>query len=146
MKKEIVMIFRRARISDIPKIIKVIKNERALRGYVREYTKEMLKQAIKNKDRATYVFAGDGNIAAFLEVRLEHMQRRAYLETIIVARRYRRKGIGSLLVNQIEKIAKNRKCKNVSFLSRVNNVAMNFLARKRGYRQKGEFIFWEKEL
>jgi ribosomal protein S18 acetylase RimI-like enzyme len=141
------MRFRKLKLSDVNEIVKLISGERALEDYAGEYSSEVIRKMVHDKNTIAYVFEDKkGHVAAFLEIKLDKIQKRAYLETIIVAKEYRGRGIATLLMKEMEAIARNRKLKRISFLVRKWNKPMNFLAENKGYKKKDELIFWDKEL
>ncbi|MBI2629727.1 GNAT family N-acetyltransferase [Candidatus Pacearchaeota archaeon] len=83
---------------------------------------------------------------AFEEFKIDPAQKRVYLETIVVSKLHRGKGIGSILMKQVEKFAKNKSYNRLAFVVRKWNKPMNYLAKKSGYIERDELIFWEKEI
>ena len=137
---------RKARKTDIPELVKLVKKEKTVEDYPGEYSTDVFKQMLKDKDTMLFVIEEDKKPIAFQEFKIDKSQKRIYLETIIVSKKYRGRGLASTLIKKVENFAKSKKFKRISFVTRKWNKPMNFLARKQGFKQKDELIYWEKML
>ena len=140
------MKIRKAKSSDIPELVKLVRGESTVEDYPGGYSPKVFKQMLEDKDIVVLVVEEDKKPIAFQEFKIDNSQKRIYLETVIVSKEQRGKGVASKLMNEVENFAKKKKYKRLAFVVRKWNKPMNSLAKKSGYKEKDELIFWEKEL
>ena len=140
------MLIRKLKSPDIPELVKMVKGENAVEDYPGEYYARVFKQMLKEKETIVLVVEENKRIIAFQEFKIDPAQKIIYLETIIVSKKHRGRGIGSILMKEVEKFAKKNRYGRLAFVVRKWNKAMNTLAKKSGYAEKDELIFWEKEI
>ena len=140
------MKIRKLKLSDIPELVELVKGEATIEDYPGEYSPKLFKQMLEDKDTIVLVVEEDSKLIAFQEIKIDKSQKRIYLETIIVSKEHRGKGIASKLMEEVEKLARQKKFKRLAFIVRKWNKPMNSLAKKLGYTEKDELIFWDKEL
>jgi ribosomal-protein-alanine N-acetyltransferase len=140
------MKIRKLKSSDIPELVRLVRGESAVEDYPGEYSARVFKQMLKEIETIVLVVEEDKKPIAFQEFKIDSAQKRIYLETIVVSKKYRGRGIGSILMKEVEKFAQKKKYGRLAFVVRKWNKAMNTLAKKLGYREKDELIFWEKEI
>ena len=73
---------------------------------------------------------GFGSVVIFFKTRGNHQ---GIIEDVVVDKKYRKKFVGSLIVNKLIKLAKNKKCYKVVLQS--NKKSLNFY-KKLGFKQK----------
>ncbi len=140
------MRIRRLKLQDIPELVKLVKGETAVEDYPGEYSAKVFRQMLKEKETIVLVAEKNKKIVAFQEFKIDHAQKRIYLETIVVSRKHRGQGIGSILMEEVERLAKKKKYRRLAFVVRKWNAGMNYLAKKANYKKKDELIFWEKTI
>lgn len=140
------MEIRKLKSSDIQELIKLVKGEKTVEDYPGEYSARVFKQMLKDSETVVLVVEEDKKPIAFQEFKIDSVQKRIYLETIVVSKKHRGRGIGSILMKEVEKFAKKKRYGRLAFVVRKWNKSMNALAKKSGYTEKDEMIFWEKEI
>ena len=104
------------------------------------FTKEQITQLLKEYNCVSLVARVGGIIAGFV-IGIMYVDRRAlnaHILTIDVSPAYRRKGIGQLLLQEIERIFRDKGVKDSSLEVREDNVAAINLYRKLGYEKVGK--------
>jgi ribosomal protein S18 acetylase RimI-like enzyme len=69
-----------------------------------------------------------------------------YLHTIVVDEKYRGKGIGKMLMDCMENLAKEQGKYVIELYTEVKNKKMQNLIKKREYKKGDKFIFYSKNL
>jgi ribosomal-protein-alanine N-acetyltransferase len=104
------------------------------------FTKEQILQLLKEYNCVTLVAKVDGTIAGFV-MGMMYVDRKAlnaHILTIDVSPAYRRRAIGQLLLQEIERIFKEKGVKASHLEVREKNVAAINLYRKLGYAKIGK--------
>ncbi|MGB8779587.1 MAG: ribosomal protein S18-alanine N-acetyltransferase [Candidatus Bathyarchaeia archaeon] len=104
------------------------------------FTKEQILQLLKEYNCVNLVARVDGIIAGFV-IGLMYVDRKAlyaHILTIDVSPAHRRRGIGRLLLQEIERIFKEKGVKASHLEVREDNVAAINLYRKLGYEKIGK--------
>lgn len=138
------MKIRRLRLSDIPHLEELVVGESAVEDYPGEYSSKVFKQMLEDKHTIVLVVIEEQKPIAFQEFKIDTSQKRIYLETLVVSKYHRGKGIAQKLMMEVEKIAKSKHLGRLSFTVRKWNKPMNSLAQKLGFIKKDELIFWDK--
>lgn len=139
------MEFREATAADIATLIELVRGEDTVEDYPGEYSEAVFTQMLADEDTIVLV-ADDDRPIGFHEFKLDHIQHRAYLETVVVSNAHRGRGIATQLIREAERIARERGCTRSSFLVRARNDPMNMLAKKLGYAEQDRLVLWDKEL
>ena len=103
------------------------------------FTKEQITQLLKEYNCVSLVARVGGIIAGFV-IGMMYVDRkalRAHILTIDVSPAYRRRGIGQLLLQEVERIFRDKGVKASSLEVREDNVAAINLYRKLGYVNVG---------
>ena len=98
------------------------------------YPREELSRFINQRGSGTWVAEESGEIAGFL-IAERRAQKVAHIVTIDVPDRWRRRGVGSLLMDAAEHWAREQKLLLVSLETAENNTAAQRLYEARGYRK-----------
>jgi ribosomal-protein-alanine N-acetyltransferase len=98
------------------------------------YAREELSRFMSQRGSGTWVAEESGEIAGFL-IAERRAQKVAHIVTIDVPDRWRRRGVGSLLMDAAEHWAREQKLLLVSLETAENNTAAQRLYEARGYRK-----------
>jgi len=104
------------------------------------FTKEQIAQLLKEYNCVSLVARVGGVIAGFV-IGMMYVDRkalRAQILTIDVSPAYRRRGIGQLLLREIERIFRDKGVKASTLEVREDNIAAINLYRKLGYKNVGK--------
>ena len=104
------------------------------------FTKGQMLQLLKEYNCVNLVARVDGTIAGFV-IGMIYVDRKAtyaHILTIDVSPAYRRRGIGRMLLQEIERIFKEKGIKTSHLEVREDNVAAMNLYRKLGYEKIGK--------
>lgn len=145
---------RRATQADVPRIIELWKALEAHHvrhhGYgrgifeyrpdrVKSYTKYLKKQH-RRRNSAVFVAEVGGRVAGHVMVEIQKLppiyvhDRNAYVCEIVVDERYRRKGIGTMLLKEAEAWAKKKKMYSISLMVHVANENALATYKKAGFK------------
>ena len=72
--------------------------------------------------------------------------RYSYIDVLIVNNKYRRKGIGTKLLEHIEKLSKKYKFNLIWLFSDKRDVPLHLLANKLKYQKGKKFLFFSKKI
>jgi ribosomal-protein-alanine acetyltransferase len=103
------------------------------------FTKQQIAQLLQNSNSISLVAKEDGNIIGFIigALFMEDGNIVGHVLTIDVSPSHRRKGVGLKLLQEMEKIFRDRGAKVCRLEVREDNVAAISLYRKLGYRKVG---------
>jgi ribosomal-protein-alanine acetyltransferase len=103
------------------------------------FTKQQIAQLLQNSNSISLVAKENGNIIGFIigALSMEDGNIVGHVLTIDVSPSHRRKGVGLKLLQEIEKIFRDRGAKVCRLEVREDNVAAISLYRKLGYRKVG---------
>lgn len=121
----------------------MVGGEKAIEDYEGEYSTGVFRSMLR-RGALVYV-AEEGRIpVGFLEVERDVERKGLYLRTIAVAKAHRGKGIGNVLFDKFESLAKKFKVRCRMFSVCEWNKPMRSLARKRGYRSVHRLVLYLK--
>jgi ribosomal-protein-alanine acetyltransferase len=108
------------------------------------FTKQQMAQLLQNDNTISLVAKENGEIVGFIigMLSLEDNVVIGHILTIDVCPSHRRKGVGIKLLQEIEKIFKDRKASVCCLEVREDNVAALNLYRKLGYRKIGKIEYY----
>jgi len=103
------------------------------------FTKQQIAQLLQNSNSISLVAKENGNIIGFIigALSMEDGNIVGHVLTIDVSPSHRRKGVGLKLLQEMEKIFRDRGAKVCHLEVREDNVAAISLYRKLGYRKVG---------
>jgi ribosomal-protein-alanine acetyltransferase len=103
------------------------------------FTKQQIAQLLQNSNSISLVAKEDGNIIGFIigALFMEDGNIVGHVLTIDVSPSHRRKGVGLKLLQEMEKIFRDKGAKVCRLEVREDNVAAISLYRKLGYRKVG---------
>lgn len=108
------VLIRKGKIADIPQLIKLYSGVKEISDFAgQKYDKNYFLQYIKSKDNIVLVAEQDVKICGALNAEFEDLAKYTFLVNIVVSKKYRGKGIGSLLIKSIEAISKKKKHKQM---------------------------------
>ena len=126
---------RRADESDIP-VLSMLAEEFMPEETTREKRIEILGQALKNPDYELLLAELDGNIAGFIDQWIihdfAHGAKLSYIQNFHVTSKHRRKGIGSRLLQEVLRSAKNKGVLEIHVVTEFENKPAINLYRKHG--------------
>jgi ribosomal protein S18 acetylase RimI-like enzyme len=135
-----------ARITDA-KIINQLLNtdpHLSMQGNKGDYNIEDTKEFIKSKINKVLVYEIDKKIVGVIIAQI--WKTYCYLHLIVIDKNYRGKGIGTLLMNKIHEIAKERKIDCIESITEKENLKMQALFDKFDYKRGNEYISYIKEI
>jgi len=111
------------------------------------FTKQQIAQLLQDSNSISLVAKEDGNIIGFIigAVSVENENIVGHILTIDVSPSHRRRGVGFKLLQEMEKIFKDRGVKICRLEAREDNVAALNLYRKLGYRKIGVLEYYYGE-
>ena len=107
-------------------------------------SRENLKRKIGRDSESILVAEEDGKIVACVFLVEDGWS--AFIWRLSVRKNYRKKGIGSQLMEEVEKIAKKRKNKEISLFVDENNIPLEEWYKKQKYIQTKDYTFMYKKL
>lgn len=135
---------RRATVKDIPKLINIVKGVKSIEDYPGEFSKIYFKKMFKKNN--VLVAEIDEEIAGFVEFEWDSGAKRIFLESVAVSKDHRNSGIGSMLIDYVERFAKKHNAIRISMLTRVWNTPINILAKRKGFMKFDTLYGWGKVL
>jgi len=108
------------------------------------FTKQQIAQLLKNPNSISLIAKDNGNIVGFVigMLSVEDGSLVGHILTIDVSPNHRRKGVGIKLLQEIEKIFKNKQAIACRLEVREDNVAALNLYQKLGYRGVGKLEYY----
>ena len=126
---------RRAGESDIP-VLAMLAEEFMPEEATREKRVEILRNALRNPDYELLVAELDGEIAGFVDQWIihdfAHGAKLSYIQNLCVTPKHRRKGVGSRLLQEIIRSAKNKGVLEIHVVTEFENKPAIDLYRKHG--------------
>jgi len=138
------MIIRKVNKKDVKDLSEIIKTARVLEDYYGEYDKRALAKMITKKGFVFLVAEEDGKVVGFINFEVEKDIGRIFLDTIAVHKKFRGKGIASVLYAEMEKHIARLKIKRLFMIVRDYNKEMNEMAKKRGCNLSCKLNYWAK--
>jgi len=133
----------KASINNSGEILKLLNSSHNLVGYRDEkFTLNEVKDYIKDKVNLVLVSKFKGDIIGVIIANL--WKDYCYLYLFIVDKPHRRKGVGSKMMEYLEKIAKKEGY--IGLLTKKRDGEMINLIRKRGYIKGDKFVYFHKNL
>lgn len=108
------------------------------------YNEKEILEYITDKKNRMFVFEEDKKVLGVLLA--EFHSDYVYLHTIIVDKNSRKKGIGKILLDNLDKLAKKEGKKVIETVTSKQNQAMQNLFSKLNYRRAKEFVAYQKFL
>lgn len=137
---------RKATKKDLSKILKLYKSDPYLTGNDNlTYKKAYILEYIIHPVNKLFVAEVDKVIVGVILGQFWKTSKYVYLNELIIDKKYQREGIGTMLYNYLEALAKKQKYKLVYFFSEVSNKNMHKLAKKLKYKKGKNFAFFSKE-
>lgn len=126
---------RRADESDISMLL-TLAEEFMPEEATREKRMEILRKALKDPDYELLVAEVDGEIAGFIDQWViqdfAHGAKLSYIQNLYVIQKHRRKGVGSRLIQEITRSAKNKGASEIHVVTEFENKPAINLYRKHG--------------
>jgi ribosomal protein S18 acetylase RimI-like enzyme len=124
------MNIQKMQVKDIPGLVAMVTEEHPIGEY--GYSEEVFRSLLKDKD-TVFLVAIDQHPVGFLDALIDPGQNRISVKTVMVAKNERRKRVASMLLNEIETLARKQNYSRISFSVGIWNKAMNTLADKMDY-------------
>ena len=141
------LIFRKAKISDIPQLIKLFSNVREIEDYAgMKHDAHYFKSYLASKNYFLYVVCTDSEeILGAMNLELEKKVY-LFLNNIVVSKKARNKGVGRILMKNLELIAKKNSVKRIIFLVYKWNTTMRKIVEHYNYLHNGEMLLYSKKV
>ncbi|MDM9382358.1 GNAT family N-acetyltransferase [Chlorogloeopsis sp. ULAP01] len=115
-----------------------------------EAAKKFLQERFNNNDSVVFAVANNGEIVGFTQLYPSFssvsMKRIWILNDLYVEESHRRKGIANLLMNAVEKYAKESGAVRVILATQISNTNAQQLYESRGYTKNKEFYHYALQL
>jgi len=136
------LVIRKLQAKDISALVRMVRGCAEVEDYPGEYSSSAFKTMLKG---STDCFvAVKGVPVGFVEFSSEWA--RTFVWALMVRPDFRGEGVGSQLLDEVERVAKKRKCSRVSFLVRDWNTAMRKFAQKRKYDETARLVLFDKKI
>jgi len=101
------------------------------------FTKQQIAYLLTDRNSMSLIAKSNGEIAGFVigKIYRDNKSSTGHILTIDVSPKYRRKGIGLKLLQELERILKKRGVKACFLEAREDNIAALSLYRKHGYKE-----------
>ena len=139
------MKIRKLQPADIPHVLKLVRFNPAVEDYPGEFSQASFKQILRSK-RSIALVAEDKKPVAIAIFHLDPAKKKVFFEAIVVAKKYRRSGIGSRLIQKMEQLVRKKTYNHIVFLAWTWNKPMLALGKKIKYKEKGTFVLFEKKI
>ncbi|MCS7124962.1 MAG: ribosomal protein S18-alanine N-acetyltransferase [Candidatus Bathyarchaeota archaeon] len=108
------------------------------------FTRQQIAQLLQNNNTISLIAKEDGNIVGFIigMTAIEENTIVGHILTIDVSPSHRRKGVGIKLLQEMEKIFKNKHAEVCRLEVREDNIAALNLYRKLGYKKIGKLEYY----
>ena|SRR3989338_7766667 len=137
---------RLANKKDAGRILRMLNSAPELRGGKQGYTKEMVNEYISNKNFKIFIYESDKKIAGISLAQFWKKAKYVYLFDLIIKRKYREKGIATILMNHLELEAKKQKMNLVYGHVHKDNKKMQNLLSRIKYKRGKENVYYSKVL
>ena len=132
-------------MKDAKRVLQLLNQSNELRGENGVYYDlKDVKGYLKNKMSKFYVCEADNKVVGFFVA--EFMETLIYLQTIGVDKKYYGKGVGTFLLNFLEKLARKHKKPFIELVTGVNNKRSQNLFKKLKYKRGKKFYYFFKKL
>ena len=109
-----------------------------------KYSEDDIESYLNNRLNKSFVCEVDEDVVGVLLA--QFWKNYVYLHTIVVDAEFREKGVGSILMNAMEKLAKEEKKYVIELFSEIGNKSMQSFVKKRNYEKGGKFVFYSKKI
>ncbi len=137
---------RLANEKDIQKILELFNSNLNLIGDNFRYDKNQITEYLINDNYRLFIYELNDKIIGVVSAELWKKAKWAYVGEIIVDKNYRRKGIGTKLLDYVEKEAKKINISSIFIFVDENNKEMKELMKKRDHKGGRKYIHYSKEL
>ncbi len=135
---------RNAKKSDISGLIRLYSGIKEIMAFPGEkHEKEYFSDFMKH-GRVLLVAEENKKIMGALNAEIE--KEYVFLNSIVVSKQARKKGIGNLMLNKLEELAKEKKVKSILFLVYDWNRNMRKFCENRKYKPSKKLIIYSKKL
>ena len=137
---------RKAKISDIPRLIKLCYNVKEIRDYSgMKYDRKYFLSYLTVKNRVVCICEIDGKLAGAMNVEFNPGVY-TFLNNIVVNKKFRGKGAGGALLKHLERESKKTHAKAVMFLVYGWNKNMRKIVEHYNYKHGKELYIYSKKL
>ena len=138
------MKIRKANTKDIPYLIDIVNGISSIEDYPGEFNSLYFKNMLKKNNVLVGII--NGEVIGFIDFRYDKDAKRVFLESLAVSKKFRRKGVGERLFDEVENFSKVHKVIRMSGLTRNWNDSVNNLCKKRHFKKIDTLYLWEKGL
>jgi N-acetylglutamate synthase-like GNAT family acetyltransferase len=146
--RELEIKIRRGKLKDISQIYNLGKHAKEL-----EFSKKMnfhdkveLKEFVtKTKDNILLVSISNKKVIGFLYAKIVS-RTWCILDNLVVDEKFREEGIGSLLLEDLYKILKNKKVNYIQILEDIHHKKTREFWKKKGFKEEKKFIWADKRI
>lgn len=110
------------------------------------YSAETLRKWITNPSDVLLVAEEGGHIIAYSLTSYNPFSRDAYMHVSVVHEAYRRKGIGSRMLDHTLEILEAKGCNNIFCLVKSDNIAIQKLLKGHGFEIGESFLYVQRSL
>jgi len=124
-------VVRRATLKDLEAILKL---EKLYFGSPKENFESLFKLKTPNEECVFFVAEKNKKVIGYSRMHLFKWYEGAHIVTIVVDKKFRRKGYGTLLIKEMEKFARNKGMKIITLDASPDNIEALIFYLKNGFR------------
>jgi phosphinothricin acetyltransferase len=138
--------FRTAKISDVSALVRLFSDVKEIQDYEgMKKDKNYFLNYIGKQGRGTYVVEYGKKIVGSMNVEYEH-EAYTFLVNMVVEKSFRGKGVGRILMKNLESLARKNKTSRIIFLTYAFNKRMRTISERYGYKDSGEMRLFSKKV
>jgi len=137
---------RKATKKDVSKMTKLFNSDpKNLFGDSKsKFYKEDIEDYLKKRLNKMIVYEKNNQVAGVLLA--EFWEGYVYLHILVIDKKYQGQGIGTKLIDHLEKLAIKEKKYAISLFTEIHNKKMQEILKKRKYNKGNKFIFYNKKI
>lgn len=139
---------RKARKGDVAQMVPIWVSEYGKPPYNEKWPEKRARKKIRDymKEDTVFVAVSGGKVIGFIIGRTEywHDGYHGQVDELVVSDEYQGKGVGTALMDRMERLFRSKGIKNMSLYTSPKAKAMDFY-RKKGFKE-AEYVILEKEL
>lgn len=141
------VIIRKGKMFDIPQLIKLYSGVQEIADFAgQKHDKNYFKAYISSKENALFVAVIGKELCGATNLEIDKPLRFVFLSNIVVSKHHRGKGIGGMLMKQVETFSKKQGIKRMLGLVYDWNINMQKIITHCGYVSNGKAIIYSKKI
>ena len=136
---------RKAQIKDVNKICVLFNSAKEL-GSAQSHSKKFIKDYITTSVNFMFVYEEKNKIIGMINGQIWKNKGYAYIENLVVNKKFRKRGIATELYTHLEKYCKKLRLTGIYTLTEVSNKKVHKFNKKMGFKKGKSFYYFEKEI